>query len=117
MTCKSRKYRKSNVCRSTFLNLKNNSKRRGIVFTLTFDEFEKFCYQTDYLKGKGRSSLSYSIDRIDNSKGYFIDNIQVLSVGENSRKGVKSLVYDYVEKTGYVRTLIDNKSKEEPDLF
>jgi hypothetical protein len=62
------------------------------------EQFKQFCQETNYIAGKGRTLLSYSIDRIDNTKGYTIDNIRVITVTENSRKGTKVLHYDYITK-------------------
>lgn len=87
--CLSRKYRKKNPIRSAFYNLKSNAKRRGKVFTITFEEFEKFATETNYIFGKGRSKNSFHIDRIDESKGYSIENIQVLTNTENVKKYLK----------------------------
>ena len=63
-----------------------NAKRRGKDFRLTLAEFELFCEQTNYLVLKGKTAKSASIDRIDHTRGYFIDNIQVLSLSDNSKK-------------------------------
>jgi hypothetical protein len=87
--------------RYSFKNLRNNAKRRGIAFTLTFAQFQQFCYLTDYMAGKGRSSESYSIDRIDNKHGYHWWNIDSMPKGANSSKGTKVLDYNY--RTGYAR--------------
>lgn len=86
--------------RSAYNNLKCNAKRRGKEFDLSFEDFEKLAIECDYLKGKGRKTSSYSIDRIDNTKGYTIDNIQVTTLGENSRKGTMTLdaFYDHYER-------------------
>lgn len=85
--------RKNNPMRASYTALKNNAYRRGHSFSLTFAEFTQFCYETDYIAGKGRTKKSFSIDRIDPSKGYHIDNIQCMTVSENSRKSNR-LVYD-----------------------
>lgn len=50
------------------------------------------------MAGKGRHADSYSVDRIDNDKGYTIDNIRVLTLSENASKGAKILSYDYQTK-------------------
>lgn len=83
-----------------FSVLRNNAKRRNVEFTLTFEQFEKFCIKYDYLAGKGKTKESYSIDRIDNSRGYVEDNIAILTLSENSRKGTKTLhaYYDHYER-------------------
>lgn len=70
----------------TFDALKQNAKRRGHNFELTLEQFKEFCKSTGYMDGKGRRSESLSIDRIDPNLGYSIQNIQVLSLGENCRK-------------------------------
>lgn len=97
-TCSSREWRKQNPMRASYLNLKSNSKRRGKDFTLTYEEFTEFCRETKYIQGKGKSLDSYTIDRIDNDKGYTIDNIQVLTFADNRSKGTKSLSYDWETK-------------------
>lgn len=97
-----KKWREKNKLRYCWQTLKDNSKRRKIPFDITLEEFEQFCIKTDYLIGKGRTKDSYSIDRIDSSKGYTINNIQKLTVSENSQKARKILHYDWSNKEGYV---------------
>lgn len=89
--------------KAAFQTLRHNSTRRGKVFKLTFAEFEKFCYETKYLAGAGRKKDSFSIDRIDNNKGYLIDNIRVITKSANSRKATKILMYDW--QSGYARVV------------
>jgi hypothetical protein len=59
--------------------------------TLTWEQWLVFKpkYFKLYKKWKEKSykpSLTPSIDRINNSKGYTFDNIQVITMGENTRK-------------------------------
>lgn len=100
-TCHSKHMRERNPVRTAYNCLKGNSKRRGHAFNLTLAEFEQFCTATDYMTGKGRTKDHYSIDRIDPTKGYSLDNIQRMTVSENSKKG-KKLVYDWVTGTATV---------------
>ena len=93
--CKSARYKQNNPERHAYNTLKNNAKRRGVFFNLSFEEFKEFCYKYDYIAGRGRTKESYSIDRIDNMKGYTKDNIQVLTLSENSSKGKKILHAHY----------------------
>ena len=81
-----RERRRKNPVRASFQALKDNAKRRGKEFSLTFKEFEKFAVETSYIYSKGRKIDSLHIDRIDESKGYHIENIQVLTNGDNVRK-------------------------------
>lgn len=81
-----RKEKETNLVGVTFWNLKSNAKRRNKDFNLTLDEFKIFCERTNYLKLKGRVKNKASIDRIDPNKGYSLDNINILTVSENSKK-------------------------------
>jgi hypothetical protein len=99
--CKKRQYRARNRMRDSWQHLKDNSKRRGIFFDLTFEEFAHFCYETDYLYGVGKKKTSFSVDRIIEEIGYTAGNLQVLTLSNNSKKENarrKTLVYDYVTK-------------------
>lgn len=84
--CQKRRYREKNPLRSSFQNLKDNAKRRGKEFSLSFDEFKKFAVKTGYINRKGKSKEGLHIDRIDVNKGYCIDNIQVLTNSDNVKK-------------------------------
>lgn len=92
-TCESRKRREKDPVRAAFDNLRSNTKRRKKEFTITLEEFEKFCAETEYMFGKGRTATSYHIDRIDPEKGYSIDNIRVLTNSENVKRHRKYLKY------------------------
>lgn len=69
-----------------YQKLRSNAKRRGKVFTLTLDYFRQFCADTDYIRLKGISGDSLTIDRIDPWRGYEDGNIQVLTNTENIKK-------------------------------
>ena len=71
----------------TFNALKNNAKRRNKKFTLSLEEFKEFCEETNYLELKGQSPKDMTIDRINHRLGYSKDNIQIMSLSENSTKG------------------------------
>ena len=81
------KYRENNPIRYSYNTLKQNSKRRGKIFDLTFDDFITFLKNfPEYISGKGRTASSLHIDRIDVSNGYTLDNLQLLTNTENVRK-------------------------------
>lgn len=94
-SCAQNRYKEKNPERYAFYVLKNNAKRRGVVFGLTFDDFLKFAIRTDYMAKKGITSTGFHIDRIDERKGYFKNNIQVLTNSDNVRK---FLTYSFNEK-------------------
>ena len=120
-SCIKKAYKEKHPVRYSYNSLKQNAKRRQKDFSLTFEEFEQFCYKTDYIRGAGKMSHSYSIDRIDSTKGYHIDNIQVLTLSQNSSKGRKVLLYDYQypEHVTVVQTYNPNQRQEslETDIF
>lgn len=66
--------------------LRRNAKRRGKVFTITLEYFIQFCIETGYIDKKGRKSGSMTIDRRIDELGYIEGNLQILEVGQNSRK-------------------------------
>lgn len=85
--------------RTLYSRLKNSAKRRNISFSLTLTDLNNLtfpitCPILGILLKFNRGSLrdnSYSIDRIDNSQGYHIDNIQVISWRANRLKNNATL--------------------------
>lgn len=94
-SCHKRRYKERHPERYAYSNLKQNAKRRGKEFDLTFEDFLAFVIKTNYMVSKGRYKESYHIDRIDETKGYTVDNIQVITNTENIRK---FLQYNYNEQ-------------------
>lgn len=96
-TCASRKKRAKNPMRYAYDALKHNVIRRKgrAFFYLTFDEFKQFAYETNYLVGKGITKKGWGIDCKDQTMGYFIGNIRPLENSLNSKKGNKTLLYEY----------------------
>lgn len=84
--CRDRRWRAKHPISWCYNSLKKHAKLRGKVFTLTKKQFHAFAIRTDYHRLVGKSSLSLSIDRIDNSLGYHDWNIQAITVRENCRK-------------------------------
>jgi hypothetical protein len=84
--CISRIRRASDRVKAVYYVIKTSAKRRGLEFTLTLEYLRKFCKDHGYIESKGRLRDQMTIDRIDNSKGYTDDNIQVLQKGINSSK-------------------------------
>lgn len=65
--------------------LKDNATRRGKEFALTFEYFEQFCKDNNYLERK-QAGEDLTIDRIEVTKGYIPGNLQVLDRAANTRK-------------------------------
>lgn len=109
-TCRSRKARAADPVRYAFTCLRNNANRRGILFTITLDQFRQWCHKVQYIGRKGRSAESYSIDRIHNDLGYHADNIQLMTNRDNVKKYFS---YDWRAKTVHIMTA-ESQSEENP---
>jgi len=83
----SKRYQKhKNAIKYTYHQKKFRAIERGISWELTVKEFTDFCSYTNYMELKGKTSTSASIDRIRSEEGYHKDNIQILTLGDNTRK-------------------------------
>lgn len=101
-TCKSRRWRATNVMRYCYNNLKSNAKRRHKPFDIDFEYFAEFCVKNDYLAGRGRKKDCYTVDCKINELGYVKGNLQRLTKSENSRKGTKVLHFDWQTRQAIV---------------
>jgi hypothetical protein len=86
-------YAQNNKERCLFLSLRNRAKARGLPFNLEESDIHLVdkcpVFDVPLVHGIGtgtRSRYAHSIDRIDPTKGYVKDNIQVLSVKANIMK-------------------------------
>lgn len=85
-------YRKNNPIAYLINSARYRSKKHGDDFTLTIDDLEvpELCpiykIPLKYTPG-GRTDNSYSLDRLDNSKGYTKENVRVISWKANQMKG------------------------------
>ena len=90
-TCKSRKARLKNMTYYAYTQVRTSAAKRDISFELTFKQFKIFDKQTGYVESKGRELDSLTIDRIDPTKGYSIDNIRTLTWSQNCAKAVNGM--------------------------
>jgi hypothetical protein len=97
--CKIRAWNERHPLARAFHNLRSHAKERGKDFSLTFEQFRSFALNTDYMSRKGKSSISFQIDRKDDSKGYCASNIQCISLRENMRKQFVPYFQNYIEET------------------
>ena len=71
---------------AAYQTLRYNAKRRGKAFDLTFEDFQVLAIETEYIIKKGRSKLSYTLDRDRDELGYTKDNIKILTNSDNVKK-------------------------------
>lgn len=76
----------NNPIKYTYDALRSNAARRNKFFDLTIKEFRLFCEETGYMKLKGKTASSASIDRKNPDLGYTYSNLQVLTLSQNSSK-------------------------------
>lgn len=97
--CASRRFKEKHPLKYAYNHLRKRARERGKEWALTYAEYERFAITTDYARLKGKTSLSLSIDRIDNSKGYMLSNIQAITLRENSRKMFVPRMREYIQRT------------------
>lgn len=111
-TCATKRYRQRYPMMYAYLTLRSNAKRRHKVFTISFEYFKQFCYETNYMWGKGRTKNSFSVDRIKEELGYIEGNLQVLRVGKNKKK---HLEYDWQNKQAkFIDGTLPDKDDTDP---
>lgn len=81
-----RKMREENPMYMRYNQFKSSAIQRGKDFSITWEQFKRFCDRTGYLK-KGFRGRNATLDRRCNIHGYHIWNLQILSLVQNSRKG------------------------------
>lgn len=84
--------------RKLYSRLKSSAKKRGIPFSLTITDINNLTFPIScpilgipLSTNREQSDNSFSVDRIDSSKGYEIDNIIVISWKANRLKSNGSL--------------------------
>lgn len=90
--------RVKNPIDSMLKNARSRARRKNIEFSLVKEDviLPEYCCITglklEFAHGKGKPTLSsYTLDRIDNTKGYTIDNIGVISRLANLLKNSMTL--------------------------
>jgi|SRR6185312_1176724 len=112
-TCRCKKTRQADPVKYAYQSLRNNAKRRNILFTITLEQFREWCSKVIYIGFSGRRSTSFTIDRRHNDIGYHIDNIEVMEKGENVKK---FFYYDY--RTRQTSFMVHKEQQStEPDYF
>ena len=85
--CEWRRLKARDPVRYAYVLLKQRALQRGKEFRLTLSEFREFVAKnTDFLAKRGKEATSLSIDRIREDGPYAADNIQVLTLSQNSAK-------------------------------
>lgn len=118
--CQDKIWRKNNPLKYAFKNWRNNAKRRGIKFEISFEYFCEFAEKTQLLKNRGIYAESWHIDKIIDELGYVEGNLQVLTNSENASKEnarrKQILVYDWQTKEGkYQFTEINQQPYKPPE--
>jgi hypothetical protein len=85
-TCKAKQTRENNVEAYLFRTLRNNAKRRGIFFALTFEHYVEECRKHNYFELRGPGADDLTIDRDVPALGYVDGNLKFISRKDNSIK-------------------------------
>lgn len=84
---KAKQWKFKNPAKYNFGKLRYAAKVRGIICTITFDEWLLFWHENRLAELRGRSAEALTVDRIKSSLGYEAGNIQVLTNRKNASKG------------------------------
>lgn len=87
--------------RVLYWNINTSARKRGIEFSITYDEFCIFCDVTNYDVLVGKNPDDFTVDRIDPRKGYVFDNLRVLTHAENSRQNSARKRLQTLKRFGY----------------
>lgn len=90
-----RKIREQDPVYARYNQFKSNATRRGKDFSVTLEEFRRFCIDNNYITVKGNRGQNATIDRVDNSHGYHIWNLQVIPGRSNYSKGTSDVEYPF----------------------
>lgn len=88
-----RKRRATDPVGVRYQDFKKNALDRGKEFRITLNEFRAWCNETGYIIQKGRRGQSATVDRIRNSEGYHLGNLQLLTNRANASKGASDLPF------------------------
>lgn len=89
--CAQRIYRAKHPIKAAYQDLKSRARSRGKVFTITLEEFIQIVGLQRYIDHGGRERHMLHLDRIDDTKGYEVGNIQILTNGENRAKQTEEM--------------------------
>ncbi len=87
--CRMREWRKKHPLKAAYAKLRDHARGRGIEFNLPRATFEKLATITGYITQSGLFGQCLTIDRKDNTKGYVIGNVQVMTRSKNTEKQMK----------------------------
>ncbi|MFN4026462.1 MAG: hypothetical protein ACK4IZ_03350 [Flavobacterium sp.] len=84
-----RKIKQQDIVQYRYNYFKSNAIKRNKEFTITLEEFRRFCQRTGYMIKKGVRGRAATIDRRCNVQGYHIWNIQLLTMSQNLKKYIE----------------------------
>lgn len=96
-------WRQNNPIKAALAHLRESARARRKGFDLTLEQFTAFIQSTGYIEHCGRNRECLQVDRMDYTRGYTLDNIQILTCSENSAKGARER-FGYAWKENYPET-------------
>lgn len=109
-------WRLNNPVHCAYDCLRSSARRRKKEFTLTLDQFKKIVEPTRYVTDRGKERFCLHIDRIDVTKGYTFDNLQVLTCTENVSKGNAERRQKFVDEKIHGRVVEEPSDADDSDL-
>ena len=101
--CRSRRWAKNRPAEYAFKNLRVRAKQRGKKFTLTIVQWREFWNANNLGELRGKTKNNLTVNRKDNRIGYTADNIEAITLSQNSR-------LKYAPLPDYVRAEMERES-------
>lgn len=105
---------KDRLLRHAYRNYVGSANQRGLVWDISFEYFSKwvlypcgYCRGMDIRKLNGMLMYCNGLDRIDNSKGYIVDNIMPCCGRCNRMKGTMDM-QDFIDQVKHIYNEIKN---------
>ena len=110
-------WRQANPEKAVYGNLKHNARQRGIIFTLSFDDFLSIIEGTEYMTRRGKGPGFLQIDRKNATKGYVPGNCCVVESTFNTSKGNYERACDHYKAHLAKRDPLAQRYKSERQLL
>lgn len=94
---KERRKKQKQTPKYRYQDLIYSAKVRGLELTITFEQFRKFCTFDCIYCGRNLVTSGYGLDRLDNNRGYHLDNVAPCCAKCNDARGDRFTADEWYE--------------------
>lgn len=96
--CLMLRWRANNPKRAAWNWLHRSAQKRDIPVKITFEQFVAWGDKHGYFDRKGRQKWNLTIERKDSTRGYELDNMEVLIMSANAAKGASEKANAHIRR-------------------